>query len=82
MASSSDATRVHDVAADEGGQLGERHRDATGAVEVGVVPDRADHAEGQEGGVLLADRAVGLPGLDDAHHVVDVLLRCPGGARR
>ncbi len=33
--------RVHDVPGHEGRQLVERHRDPTGAVEVGEVPDRA-----------------------------------------
>ena len=39
------------------------------------MPHGADDAERHEGGVLLADRAVGLARLHDPHHVADVLLR-------
>ncbi len=83
MASSSAATRVHDVAGHEGGQLGQRQRDPAGAVEVGVVPDRTRPRRAPAAsGPPVADRAVGLAGLDDADHVVDVLLGAPAQRRR
>ena len=83
MASLVGGHRVHDVAGDEGGQLGERERDPAGAVEVGVVADASRPRRAASSvGVLLADRAVGLARPSRSGPCRRCAAGCPGAGRR
>ena len=63
-----------DAGADVRGQLVDADVEPAGAVVVAVVADGADHAEGQQRGVLVDDRPRPLARDDERADVADVLV--------